>query len=179
MEMLSLKKYVYLFELDSVRKTDKEIMIGQKALYDEIVGNGNIVVLTYNQFVDSRGFFSLFENTDYYDSLVGLFESGYIKLSQYSDVRSISQYLINSLSYERSFIYSGWPLKSTQKRLLALIRRSLMYSDLTEIDDYIEGVRVGNELLDLFVEVDEHKKISKTALDTKQCMSILKKIYYW
>lgn len=173
-----MKKYVYLFELDSVRKTDKEIMIGQKALYDEIVGNGNIVVLTYNQFVDSRGFFSLFENTDYYDSLVGLFESGYIKLSQYSDVRSISQYLINSLSYERSFIYSGWPLKSTQKRLLALIRRSLMYSDLTEIDDYIEGVRVGNELLDLFVEVDEHKKISKTALDTKQCMSILKKIYY-
>lgn len=38
------RKYVYLFELDSVRKTDKEIIAGQKALYTEIVENGNIVV---------------------------------------------------------------------------------------------------------------------------------------
>ena len=27
------RKYVYLFELDSVRKTDKEIIAGQKELY--------------------------------------------------------------------------------------------------------------------------------------------------
>ena len=54
-----MSKYVYLFELDSVRKTDEEIIAGQAALYDEIVTNGNIVVLTYNQMVDSRGFFSL------------------------------------------------------------------------------------------------------------------------
>ena len=38
------RKCVYLFELDSVRKTDKEIIAGQKALYTEIVENGNIVV---------------------------------------------------------------------------------------------------------------------------------------
>ena len=48
------RKYVYLFELDSVRKTDKEIIAGQKALYTEIVENGNIVVLTFNQLIDSR-----------------------------------------------------------------------------------------------------------------------------
>lgn len=41
-----MSKYVYLFELDSVRKTDEEIIAGQAALYDEIVTNGNIVVLT-------------------------------------------------------------------------------------------------------------------------------------
>lgn len=51
------RKYVYLFELDSVRKTDKEIIAGQKALYTEIVENGNIVVLTFNQLIDSRAFF--------------------------------------------------------------------------------------------------------------------------
>ena len=31
-----MRKYVYLFELDSVRKTDVDIIAGQKALYDEI-----------------------------------------------------------------------------------------------------------------------------------------------
>ena len=32
-----MREYVYLFELDSVRKTDEEIIAGQKALYNEIV----------------------------------------------------------------------------------------------------------------------------------------------
>ena len=40
-----MREFVYLFELDSVRKTDEEIIAGQKALYNEIVNNGNIVVL--------------------------------------------------------------------------------------------------------------------------------------
>lgn len=31
-----MSKYVYLFELDSVRKTDEEIIAGQAALYDEM-----------------------------------------------------------------------------------------------------------------------------------------------
>ena len=38
-----MEKQVYLFELDSVRKTDEEIIAGQNALYDEVVLNGNIV----------------------------------------------------------------------------------------------------------------------------------------
>ena len=71
-------KLVYLFELDSARSTDEEIEIGQNALYNEIVGNGNIVVMTYNQLVDSRGFFGLFNNTDYYENFVQLFEAGAI-----------------------------------------------------------------------------------------------------
>ena len=33
-----MRKYVYLFELDSVRKTDADIIAGQKALYEEIHG---------------------------------------------------------------------------------------------------------------------------------------------
>ena len=74
-----MSKYVYLFELDSVRKTDEEIIAGQAALYDEIVTNGNIVVLTYNQMVDSRGFFSLLKNGEYKEALLKLFDSGVIR----------------------------------------------------------------------------------------------------
>ena len=53
-----MNKLVYLFELDSVRKSKKEIIKAQKALYEEIVLNGNIVVMTMNQLSDSLGFLS-------------------------------------------------------------------------------------------------------------------------
>lgn len=174
-----MRKLVYLFELDSVRKTDKEIEIGQRALYEEIVGNGNIVVLTYNQLVDSRAFFSLLKDETYRSSLIKLFEEGWIRISQYGDNRTISKYLIDSLAYERSFIYSGWPLKSTQKRLLALIKRSLTYSDLTEITDYIEDRKTDIELLDLFIEVEQDSnRLIPTRLTKEQCKEILENLYH-
>ena len=44
------RKYVYLFELDSVRKTDEDIIEGQKAIYNEIVQQGNIVVRGCQEF---------------------------------------------------------------------------------------------------------------------------------
>jgi len=114
-----MREFVYLFELDSVRKTDEEIIAGQKALYNEIVKNGNIVVLSYNQLVDSRGFFSLLlvdsrgffsllEDETYKDNLIKLFENGAIRISQYDDIRSLSQYLINSVDSEKEFIYSDY-----------------------------------------------------------------------
>ena len=37
---------VYLFELDSVRNSKAEIIKGQQALFEEIVMNGNQVVLS-------------------------------------------------------------------------------------------------------------------------------------
>lgn len=83
-------KNVYLFELDSVRKTDNEIIKAQKALYAEIVINGNTVVLTYNQLVDSRGFFSLLDEKDYFNSIIKLFELGKIRVSQYGDIRNVT-----------------------------------------------------------------------------------------
>ena len=173
-----MQKLVYLFELDSVRKSDTEILIGQQALYNEIVGNGNIVVLTYNQLVDSRSFFSLLDIPEYYDNLVKLFKSGAIRISQFGDTRTISQYLIDSCSMERSFIYSGWPLKSTQKRLLALIKRCLMFSDLNEINDYKEGIRTEDELLDLFTEVDSNMKQHKTKITVQQCRDIIENLFH-
>ncbi len=147
-------KYVYLFELDSVRNSDDEIAAAQQALYDEIVTHGNIVVMTYNQLADSCGFFRLLTNDEYYQNLLQLFEGGRIRISQFSDIRTISQYLQDSVDEDRQFYYSALPLKFTQKRLLALVRRSLSCSDLSEIRKYLPGgTGTDEELLDLFVEV--------------------------
>lgn len=138
-ENIKMRKYVYLFELDSVRKTDAEIIVGQRALYDEIIKNGNIVVLTYNQLIDSRAFFSLLDNKEYYESIIELFKKGYIRISQFGAIRTIAQYLLNTIdSEENKFIYSALPLKSSQRRLVELIKRSVMYSDLSEINGYIQ-----------------------------------------
>lgn len=166
-----MREFVYLFELDSVRKTDEEIIAGQKALYNEIVNNGNIVVLSYNQVVDSRGFFSLLEDEAYQYNLIKLFENGAIRISQYGDIRSLSQYLINSVASEKEFIYSALPLKSTQRRLLALIKRSLQYSDLSEIYDYYTGTnRSEEDLIELFEELkitkEQTGKITKNLSDS-------------
>lgn len=51
-----MRKQVYLFELDSVRNSKAEIERAQKALFEEIILNGNSVVLSFNQLADSRGF---------------------------------------------------------------------------------------------------------------------------
>lgn len=193
-----MRELVYLFELDSVRKTDEDIIIGQKALYNEIVNNGNIVVLSYNQLVDSRGFFSLLEDEAYKDNLIKLFENGAIRISQYGDIRSLSQYLINSVASEKEFIYSALPLKSTQRRLLALIKRSLQYSDLSEIYEYYTGTnRSEEDLIELFEELEitkdstgkitkklndsslfhEHSHLSRIAI-IQEMREILKKLYW-
>lgn len=52
-------KLVYLFELDSVKKNDDQVVVGQRALFNEIIHNGNCVVLTLNQIVDSRTILSM------------------------------------------------------------------------------------------------------------------------
>ena len=51
-----MKRLVYLYELDSVRNSKKEIVLGQQALFEEIVKKGNTVVLSYNQLTDSEAF---------------------------------------------------------------------------------------------------------------------------
>ena len=51
-----MRRFVYLFELDSVRNSKKEIQRGQQALFEEIVKKGNTVVLSFNQLTDSEAF---------------------------------------------------------------------------------------------------------------------------
>lgn len=159
-----MSKYVYLFELDSVRKTDEEIIAGQNTLYKEIALNGNIVVMTFNQLVDSRAFYSIVKDKKYRENLIKLFENGAIKISRYSDIKTPVQYLIQALESEREFIFSALPIKYCQKRLIALVKRSLIYSDLSEICEYYTGKRDENDLIRLFDEVDQNAQKSNSSL---------------
>ena len=154
-------KYVYLFELDSVRTSPAEIKQAIKALYTETVYNRNIVVLSFNQVVDSLPFISMMTNEKSYEDLFRLFENGYIKISQYKSTRTIIQYLLQKITplldsvrrSEKPFVFSALPINSSQRRLLSLMRRCLINSDLTELNEYVEGKRSETELRDLFVEV--------------------------
>lgn len=175
------RKYVYLYELDSVCKTDEDIVIGQKALYNEIVINGNIVVLSYDQVVDSRGFFSLWYDDEYNKSILKLFDKGAIKISQIGDIRTVAQYLINSIQPEKEFVYSAIPLKSSQKYLLAMMRRCLENSDLSDIKYYIElsdsdSPQDDKKVQDLFIEFVDGKEIP-LQIGKDKMRSVLKCLY--
>lgn len=182
------KKKVYLFELDSVRNSDEEIILAQKTLFEEIVVNGNIVVMTFNQIVDSRGFFSLFQNDAYRDNIQALFEKGAIQISQFGDTKTLCQYLINSLDSDRTFIYSTLPLKSTQKHLLALLKRSLIYSDLSELYEYVDdenenkvSKKKEDDYKHLFKEYEQngkHYKHKDTTLDLSEMKEIMHNLYH-
>lgn len=172
------KKYVYLFELDSVRKTDKEIIIGQKTLYNEIVKNGNTVVLTFNQLTDSRAFFCLFDNKNYYDNIIELFNLGAIKISQFGENRTVVQYLLNAFDEDNNFYFSAIPIKRSQKRLMALIRRSLEYSDLSEINEYmLQQNKTDTDITELFEEYGDGKP--KTNLTIAEMKVILNNLYFF
>jgi hypothetical protein len=173
-------RFVYLFELDSVRTSDAEICAGQQALWNEIVRRGNTVVLTYSQLVDSRGFFSLLSHRSYYESFVRLFEEGHIRISQYGEIRTLSQYLLSTIAPEKKFIYSALPLKSSQRRLCALMRRSLVYSDLSEIASYLEESKDSGRLRDLFIEVHGEgasARITPSLLSTGEMHEVLQNLY--
>lgn len=177
-----MRKYVYLFELDSIRKSDEEIILGQRTLYDEIVKNGNIVVLTYNQLLDSRAFFSLLNHEEYYKSIIQLFEKGFICISQFGTIRTLAQYLLNTLDLDKKFIYSCLPIKSSQRRLIELIKRSIMYSDLSEIREYIDGIyKTEEDLKDLFIEVEENASgeyiLQNTQLNRDEMDKVLQRLY--
>lgn len=173
-----MNKNVYLFELDSVRKTDDEIKAGQEALLNEIIVHGNNVVVTFNQLVESRGFFSLFMDESYREHLIALFEAGAIRVSQYGDIRTAAQYLINAIdNKDARFLYSALPVKESQKRLLALLRRSLVNSDLSEITEYLEGKRSKEELKDLFIEV-QRAETAPSSLEDAMKLEILSSLYW-
>ena len=66
---------VYLFELDSVRNSAEEIKIGQQALFEEIVINGNQVAISFNQLTDSESFLKMIEDENTYQDIISLLKT--------------------------------------------------------------------------------------------------------
>ena len=101
-----MNKLVYLHELDSVRNSEYEIQRGQQAMYEEIVLNGNTVVLSFNQFADSKTFLCGITNKKQSEYIVELFKRGYLKVSNYKipkgdgfeEIRTVSKYMQNAIS---------------------------------------------------------------------------------
>lgn len=149
------RKNIYLFELDSVRKSSSEIIAGQKAMFEEIVGRGNCVIITYNQLTDSKAFLQALEYEESYNSILHLFKSGVIKVSRYIDrdpnsehqeFRTASQYILNALPTDsgnkktdtEKFIFSAIPVKPSNTAMLSIIRDAIKYSDPSRISDLYE-----------------------------------------
>ena len=180
-------KLVYLFELDSVRASPMQIDAGLQALYDEIVVNGNTVVLTFNQIADSALFYELMnkarreEAGETFENLVRLFQNGALKISQFATTRTIVQFLIDKLDSD-SFVYSAWPMKSSQPKLCALIKRSLETCDLSELAYFKKDDVPTDELRGLFYDTDEKaRKKSGGSLPKEPPSSLHEKIdmIYW
>lgn len=79
-----MDELVYLFELDSVRSTPEEILLGQWALFREVALKGNRVVLTFNQLTDSQSFLCAVGEEESRSQILELFRMGAMKYSRYA-----------------------------------------------------------------------------------------------
>lgn len=151
---------VYLFELDSVRNSAAEVAAGQQALFHEIVGNGNRVVLTYNQLSDSAAFWSGLKDQDTYEAIMELCRMGYIRVSLFAGQRTAAQYILNHVRNSRkkledmregnateakSFYFSLIPLDSSEDELLRDLENAIQFSDLQLLKE-----KAGEKYLFLF-----------------------------
>lgn len=163
---------VYLFELDSVKTSDREIAAAQKAMFDEIVCNGNCVVLSMNQMTDSRAVMSMLNDEEQYHILMELFQRGYIKYSLYKDCFTMSHYIQRSIKEKRGFIYSSLPVKSTQYLLQQRIYDSLRFADTNAFKALLQQQKDSEDPLPLFDEnVGGQSKAS--SLTKKEALDIL------
>lgn len=87
-------QYLYIPELDSVRKPEYEQLIAEQALYKALVLDGKKVVLSYNQVVDSVAFLCLFEEgKTSKEALLELFKEGRIFINQDESDMNLSKYI--------------------------------------------------------------------------------------
>lgn len=134
-----MNNLIYLYELDSVRNSPEEVEYAQQALFEELVMNGNIVVLSFNQLTDSKSFVSLIQDNNFYPNIIKLFKNGWIRVSLYCPYRTASQYMQEAISkcliedegtMENTFLFSALPVKTTEKNLLKHMADALKFSDL-------------------------------------------------
>lgn len=165
-------RYVYLYELDSVRKSDAQVIEGQKALFDEIVCNGNCVVLSFNQLTDSRAVLSMLHSERQTSILLQLFQHGYVKYSRFGSYRTPSAYIQKSIEENRSFIYSSLPMKSNQYYLQEEIFDALRYADVSRLVDLIEKQKESTRAISVFDEYREDRFIP-SALSKEKAIATL------
>lgn len=138
-----MDKLVYLFELDSVRNSKEEIEIAHRALCDEIVKNGNQVVLSFNQLTDSLAILSALFNEDTYNDFMTLAEHGSILVSRSAGCKTASEFVQNSFkrclnanleSGGSTFVFSGLPVEKGETELLKQLLDCFIHDDISELE---------------------------------------------
>lgn len=139
-----LNKIVYLFELDSIYKSDYQKELGQKRLFEETLFHGNYVALSYNQLTDSVAFLSAIYHEDTYEKIIDLFKLGVLKVSPYNDIRTPSQYVQERIDRcladdDEIFLFSSIPLDlgNENKPLLRKLKNALQFSDVGILEEEI------------------------------------------
>ena len=134
-----MNKLVYLFELDSARNSEEEIKKAQKAMFEEIVLNGNVVVMTMNQLSDSLGFITAVNDNKTTQHILALFQTGVLRVSPFwhdgqTLIETPSQYLqihIDECLSEgkNEFYFSGCSIKKDNSDLIMKIKSALQYNN--------------------------------------------------
>ena len=152
-----MNRLVYLFELDSVRNSEKEINIGQWALFREVVVDGNVVVMTFNQLADGEVFLNLLKEDKTYKMIVSLFQMKRICVSRFRDYRTPSHYVQEAidkcLNGTQTFVFSGLPITSEDKDVLEKMKQALQYNDIACLEEMIQEKRASGTAVS-----DEDKK---------------------
>lgn len=186
-----MNKLVYLHELDSVRKSKEEILRGQQAMYEEIVLNGNTVVLTFNQFADSKTFLCGLNDKKQGEHIVELFKRGCLKLSNYKDtyrgeeIRTASQYMQNAIKKniekdgsDSAFIFSGISIDINEKELLKAMHTALetcnpSYMDVVKDDDNVERIKAIKKYITILLNLSIEERANNPIKDVSEIRSFI------
>ncbi len=134
---------VYLYELDSVCNSKNEIKLALDSMYKTIVVDGNVLVLTFNQFADSMLFASIIGNDKMREAFVELICQERIVVSCFasggeiisSPVRYIVRHLKSFPSKKEDFVFSAVDYLNItsygiKKRLFEIMVKSLEDNDI-------------------------------------------------
>ena len=138
-----MNRLVYLFELDAAKVGRRDAENAEFTVFNEIIKNGNKVVMSMNQFVDSRLMTSAVYDEENYKYIRRLFDDGAIKVALYADVCSVSQYVQSAIDRciskpRGGYIFSTLPVKANDTEMLKEIKNALQYSDLTNLNNKLD-----------------------------------------
>ena len=175
-----MNRLVYLFELDTAKNSKSDAENAEFAIFNEIIKNGNKVVMSINQFVDSRVMTAAMYDEDGYKYIRRLFDDGALKVSLYADVCSVSQYVQTAidkcLAKEREgYVFNTLPVEADDTELLESVKKALQYSDLAGINNILddEYVKLRYEV-DLKIRADILEKIRRLRVVLRFLALVLK-----
>lgn len=124
---------VFLSEPDSVRRSAREIELGQWAIFTEIVRNGHVVVLSFNQVADSYTLMNMLLDDHSRDAVLQLFRLGWLQVNAYGSYYTLADY-ISSVTTKKpeekeTFLFSWLPVQQNETFLLGLIRKAVTSSN--------------------------------------------------